>query len=74
MHIRSKPLIRLGGSPSRALNFFFSPTTEGVDSSNSFVYACLGLVKIEEVGPISTIEPAYMTAILSVISAITAIS
>ena len=36
--------IKLGGSPSRERNYFFSPTTEGVDSNNNFVYACLGLL------------------------------
>ena len=47
---------------------------DGVESSNALVYACLGELKTSFVGPISTIDPAYITAILSVISAITAIS
>ena len=67
-------MIKLGGSPSKDFNFTLSPTTEGVDSSNDFVYDCIGLAKIYFVGPRSTILPAYITAILSVISAITAIS
>ena len=67
-------LIKLGGSPSNDCSFFFSPRIEGVESKSAFVYECLGDSNTACVGPISTIEPAYITAILSVISAITAMS
>ena len=65
-------LIRLGGRPE--IGTSSSPrglSRRGIDLSSPQVYGCWGEPKIASVGARSTIRPAYMTAISSVISATT---
>ena len=56
----------IGGASSRA------PPITGSESSRRFVYGCWGAANTSRTGPVSTIRPAYMTAIRSQVSASTA--
>ena len=57
---------RGSAAPARA-----SPPITGSESSRRFVYGCCGAAKTSRTGPVSTIRPAYMTAIRSQVSAST---
>jgi len=60
-------LIALGTSPliSTCRRFRRSGSGIGADEISAIVYGCLGLVMTVLVGPYSTNDPAYMTAIVS---------
>ena len=49
-----------------------APPITGSESSSRFVYGCCGRANTASTGPLSTIRPAYMTAIRSQVSASTA--
>ena len=59
--------VLLGGSPEMTgrLRNLFSGSGSGTAAMSAFVYGCNGLSIMALEGPISTMRPAYITAILS---------
>ena len=66
-----RQLARVGGPPGIGVASPRSPPITGSESSRRFVYGCCGAAKTASTGPVSTIRPAYMTAIRSQVSAST---